>query len=110
MFQGALVSLLWLFLTCTAGAGNHSVNNSPQIAATPAIPSDTLITLERSCARCRGIGPEYRLKISADGVVVYVGKGFVRKKGKARSRITQEQLRQLISEFDKTNYFSLRDK
>lgn len=105
MFQVAMPSILWLLLTCNAGAGDV-VSNSQQVSD---IPSDTLITLERSCDRCKGFGPAYTLKISADGVVVYKGKRSVRKQGKAESRITQEQLRQLIAEFDKAKCFSWRD-
>jgi|SRR5687767_775249 len=102
MFEGVMISLLWLFLAHGAG-GNHA----QQVSATQSIPSDTLITLERS--GCEGACQIYTLKISADGVVVYEGKQLVRRRGKAKSKITQEQLRQLISEFDKANYFSLRD-
>ena len=110
MFQGAMISLLWLLLTCSAGACAHVANNGQEISTSKAIPSDTLITLERSGAGCEGLCPNYTLKISADGVVVYEGEQFVRKKGRAESKLTQEQLRQLISEFDKANFFSLRDK
>jgi protein-disulfide isomerase len=82
----------------------------PLLSNDQAIPADTLITLERSCSRCEGYGPFYTLKIFADGVVVYRGTQFVRKKGTVKSRITQEQLRQVIAEFDKARYFSLKDK
>jgi len=52
----------------------------------------------------------YTLKITADGVVIYYGKQFIRRRGKVVSKISQEQLRQLISDFDKANYFSLRER
>lgn len=108
MFQEAMKSLIWLFLACSASGDTNALNNAPQIPSTQAIPSDTLITLERT--GCFGTCPIYALKISADGVLVFEGKNFVKKTGKVESKITQQQLRQLISAFDKAKYFSLRDK
>ena len=52
----------------------------------------------------------YSLKVLADGRVVYRGKQFVRNKGKAEIRLTREQLQQLLSEFEKADYFSLRNR
>jgi hypothetical protein len=71
------------------------------------IPSDTTITLERTI--CFGTCPAYKLSISADGAVVFTGEEFVKEKGIVHSRINQEQLEQLISEFTKARYFSLND-
>lgn len=102
-----MISLLCLFLTPGAGGDTYAVNHARQIPPAQAVPSDTLITLERT--GCEGACAIYRLKISADGVVIYEGKQFVRKRGKAKSKLTEEQLRQLISEFDRMNYFSMRD-
>jgi hypothetical protein len=59
---------------------------------------------------CFGTCPIYKLEISAGGKVVYEGKNFVKTKGKVEGNITQEQLGQLIAEFEKANYFSLRDR
>jgi hypothetical protein len=72
------------------------------------IPSDTLIILERTV--CFGTCPAYRLTISADGKVVFEGKEFVRVKGIAEDKVSQIQLRQLISEIEKADYFSLKDQ
>ena len=71
------------------------------------IPPDLLITLERT--GCEGACPRYSLKVLADGRVVYRGKQFVRTKGKAEIRLTREQLEQLLAEFEKAEYFSLRN-
>jgi Domain of unknown function (DUF6438) len=100
--------LLWLLLVFSTRAGTDVLNQTQQVSSTQAIPSDLLITLERT--GCEGACPMYTLEISADGVVVYQGKQFVRNKGKAVSRLTQEQLRQLFSEFDRVDYFSLRNR
>ena len=72
------------------------------------IPPDLLITLERT--GCEGACPMYSLKALADGRVVYRGRQFVRNKGRADARLTPQQLRQLVSEFEKANYFSLRNR
>ncbi|HYX72040.1 MAG TPA: DUF6438 domain-containing protein [Nitrososphaera sp.] len=71
------------------------------------LPRDTVITLERT--ECFGTCPSYKLSISANGKVVFIGQRFVKKTGKFESRITQDQLKQLVSEFERINYFSLKD-
>jgi hypothetical protein len=76
------------------------------------IPKDTLITLERT--PCLGSCPFYVLTISANGRVTFVPKYYNEKievvTGKAgRKRISRNQVKQLISEFEKINYFSLKD-
>jgi hypothetical protein len=86
------------------------------IPAKPSIPSDTFISLERT--GCYGTCPQYTLAISADGTVVFSG-SYVREKGGTyewkrsdviKSRISEEQVGQLIAEFEKANYFSLQDR
>jgi hypothetical protein len=79
------------------------------------IPSDTFITLERT--PCYGNCPRYTLAITSDGTVIFGGFYFVKDNNNGgwkrsdviKSHITQEQVRQLITEFEKTNYFSLQD-
>ena len=100
-----VIALLCLLLTY--GNSVHVLNQGQQISSTQAIPSDMLITLERT--GCEGVCPMYTLKISADGRVLYRGKLFVRTR-RAESKLTQEQLRQLLAEFEKADYFSLRDR
>ena len=70
------------------------------------IPSDTRITLERT--RCYGFCPSYALKISATGKVTYEGRASVKLAGSAESSISQEKLAELISAFEKINYFDLK--
>lgn len=69
--------------------------------------NDLVITLERT--PCYGFCPVYTLTIRGDGTVVYEGKDFVQVKGKAVSTISQEQIEQLVAEFEKADYFSLND-
>jgi hypothetical protein len=101
-----MIAVLCLLLTC--GNNAHLLKHSQQVSSTQAIPPDTLITLERTS--CRGSCPVYTLKISGDGRVVYRDKLFVKTRKMVVSKITQEQLRQLLSEFEKADYFSLRDR
>jgi len=106
MFPAA--QLLWLLLAFSTSDSTDVLNHTQRVSSTQAIPPDLLITLERT--DCEGVCPMYTLRISADGVVVYQGKQFVSNKRKAVSRLTPEQLRQLLAEFERVNYFSLRNR
>lgn len=101
-----VIAGLWLLLAF--GNSPHLLNDGQQISSTQAIPPDMLITLERKS--CRGSCPVYTLKIFADGRVFYRGKLFVRTRRRAVSKLTPEQLSQLLAEFEKVDYFSLRDR
>jgi Domain of unknown function (DUF6438) len=101
-----MAPLLCVLLACSTCPDLR--NQTQQISSTRAIPSDLLITLERTS--CRGACPIYTLKISADGVVIYHGKQFVRTRRRVRAILAQEHLRQLLSEFEKADFFSLRDR
>ena len=69
---------------------------------------DIVITIERQ--GCFGDCPIYSAKIYADGTVVYKGVRFVKEIGERRSRISQKRLQELIGEFEKIKYFSLKDE
>jgi hypothetical protein len=73
----------------------------------PAIPPDTLITLERT--GCFVACPMYKLEISANGTVVYQGKENVKTKGRAEGQIARDVLERLLDRFQRINYFSLAD-
>lgn len=68
---------------------------------------DVVITLERTA--CFGTCPVYSLTIQGDGTVVYEGKDFVEVKGTAEKTISQDQIDKLVTEFEKADYFSLKD-
>jgi hypothetical protein len=72
------------------------------------VPPDTLITLERT--PCYGTCPSYKLTISADGSVVFEGLRFVKKIGAAQSKISQDDVKNLIEKFDEIEYFKLRNR
>jgi hypothetical protein len=69
---------------------------------------DIVITIQRSA--CFGNCPIYSAQIYADGAVVYVGDEFVKEKGERRFKIPQENIQKLIKEFERIDYFSLKDK
>jgi len=69
--------------------------------------NDVIITLERT--GCYGTCPIYELTISGDGNVTYKGEGFVNVTGTHTAQITQEEVKELIDEFYKIEYFSLKD-
>ena len=100
-----LLSLSWLMLI--AVACNHDPTPTHLLPQQP-IPSDMLITLERSV--CYGTCPDYKVNISADGKVTFDGHQFVKTKGAAQGNINLDNVRLLIAEFDKAKYFSLNDK
>lgn len=69
---------------------------------------DIVITIEREV--CFGGCPAYSAQIYADGTVVYVGKENVKVIGEKRFKISREGIQTLIKEFERIDYFSLKDK
>lgn len=91
-----------------AGQSPTQTQASPPPPAPASIPSDTIITLERTV--CYGQCPSYKITIFADGTVIYEGRKFVKTMGEVRSKLNQEELRQLVSEAERISYFSLKDR
>ena len=81
--------------SATSAAGLHDTDNA-------------VITLERTA--CFGFCPVYKITIHGDGTVIYEGKDFVATEGKVETTINQEKIKQLISEFEEIDYFSLQDE
>jgi hypothetical protein len=98
------LSLVIAGIACQAGArpGNSAAARGADV------PRDTVITLERTV--CFGTCPDYKIIIHGDGRLVYEGRRFVKTVGAVESTVTQEQLRQLVAEFEKADYFSLCDE
>jgi hypothetical protein len=111
MFQVLLTTFLWLVLAPACGAGSEVGNQNAfaHLWAIPQdVPSDTVITLVRT--DCYGGCPNYSLTIKADGSVLYDRHSDVKQKGKLESRISQEKLKALVSEFKEINYFDLQGR
>ena len=98
-------------LLCGATGNAQSPAATPAAQAVPDSPSrsgEAVIVLVRG-AGYWGIGPEYRLTIYADGSVAYLGLKNVKTEGIAAGRISREDVQRLVKEFEKIDYFSLRD-
>jgi len=74
---------------------------------TPSDLKEVVITLERT--ECFGSCPVYRLTVLGDGAVIYEGIRFAQVQGTMQTTISEDKIRQLVSEFQKIDYFSLRD-
>jgi len=72
------------------------------------VPKDLFITLERTI--CYGTCPDYRLEIQSNGTINFEGREYTKIKGKITDKITAEQLKQLVLEFEKADFFSLDEK
>ena len=70
--------------------------------------SDVLITIKRLA--CFGDCPIYSAQIYTDGTVVYVGEEYVKTTGERRHKISKESIEALIKEFEKIDYWSLKDE
>lgn len=84
-----------------------SIATLPASAQTTAIPSDMVITMERTV--CFGTCPDYKLTIKANGRVTFRGGRFTKTKGTATSRISRESLLGLVAEFDRVDLNSFAD-
>ena len=78
------------------------------------IPHDTIITVETNpwtTAASYGCDPcgRYKVMIFADGTVIYDGVDSVGKLGVARLKITTDDVRAILAEFEKIKFFKLRD-
>lgn len=104
------VLLISLVLIAGCQYSKPERTNSPQglDSAPPLVPPDTVITLERTNGM--GTSPHYKIMLFADGIVIYDGREFVKQVGILRSTITQDQINQLIKEFEGINYFSMEDR
>ena len=66
-------------------------------------------SLEMTRTNCYGTCPVYSLKINSDGKVEFEGVNYTVTKGKAKGQITNEKVNELISEINKSNFFSFED-
>ncbi|MDQ3799238.1 MAG: DUF6438 domain-containing protein [Acidobacteriota bacterium] len=95
--------LVFLFLTFLVQ--ESSSQTRPKIDG---IPSDLRISMERTI--CFGGCTPYKVTIDNQGKVVFEGYDKTKTQERAESVITQEQLGELITEFEKADFFALKDK
>jgi hypothetical protein len=105
--------LLWSVLGCSAicRAQKPQVQPASRPVSGPQEEKreEAIIVLERKVDYF-GVAPAYVLIIYPDGSVTFIGQMNVKTKGAARGSIRQGDLRRLVEEFDRINYFSLHDK
>ena len=77
------------------------------LTSTPVTQEELVITLERTA--CFGKCPVYSLMIKGNGTVIYAGVDFVKTKGIQETTISMDAINQLVTEFEKADYFSLND-
>lgn len=112
--RGLILSVWTLLLLAGCGksisssSGESSSTRDTRLEQGNASDSDAVITLERS--GCLGTCPTYKLIVFGDGLVLYEGRENVKTKGIARTVINQDLVRQLISEFSKADFFTLKDR
>ena len=102
---GGLIALLVLAAVVEASLTVSDALESGRVR--PPIQNLAQVTLERSV--CFGRCPVYRIVISADGHVEYLGMQFVKAEGKRSKNVNVAALRQLRDELNKVGYFGLHD-
>jgi hypothetical protein len=105
-YSMSLKRVILLLLTIIFGWQCHGFAQRPPLQAN--IPKDTIIKLQR-LADAFGNGPEYRLKITADGAVTFERFMDFKLQRPIKGRISREKVAQLVAEFEKIDFFSLKD-
>jgi hypothetical protein len=88
----------------------HSIVSESAITTTnPTETHISNITIRMERGMCMGTCPVYSLDIFGNGTVVYEGERFVNVTGKQVSRIPDDEVKELVKEFYRMNYFSLNN-
>ncbi len=99
-------------LLCLAACGKKKApadsTSIDQPHAPDTMPGGTaLATLERT--GCYGECPVYRLTVDTDGSVVYVGTRWVKVQGRQEYKLSEQQLDELRTAFDRSGFMQMRD-
>lgn len=101
-----------IFIVCLLAACGNFVSQTADSSSTEK--PDLSLTMERS--QCLGNCPIYKLEVTQNGHVSFEGFSFSEKdfsstksNGKKESNLSEEKINQIISEIDKTNFFSLKN-
>jgi hypothetical protein len=90
-----------------SGNGNSRNDSSSRILFEDMIPNDLEITLKRASGN--STNPTYSLKIDSNGTVIFDGKIYTGTKGKAEDKVDKQVVLDLIREFEKVDFFGLKD-
>src|SRR6478735_1034197 len=104
--------LACVLLVCVAACGKKKAPADTTSIDQPhppdTVPGATAIaTLERT--GCYGECPVYRLTVNTDGSVVYVGTRWVKVVGRREYKLSDAQVSNLESAFERANFMLLRD-
>jgi hypothetical protein len=108
---GVALASVWLVRRYNQTKNESKVNIEQQI------PADAFIMQARTGCSL-GMCPTYKVTVSADGTVVFNALAYwvkednykqSKKAGPIEIRISQAEVNQLISEFERINYFSIKD-
>jgi Domain of unknown function (DUF6438) len=105
MFYSKIFSFFFVCLLLACANNIAQIGNSNQTPQTEK--TELSLTLKRSS--CYGRCPVYELSIQPSGKVLFEGKRFTKTKGKAESNLSEDKLKQLVSEIDKADFFALKD-
>lgn len=100
LFSGILFILSLLVVSCSTSYA--------QKKAKIRVGKDFSLSIEKTS--CRGTCPGYVAKIDAKGYLVYEGSRNVKNIGKFTKTLSSTQLKQLVAEFNKAQFFTLQDK
>jgi Domain of unknown function (DUF6438) len=87
----------------------HSVVSESITTTNPTETNISNITIRMERGMCMGTCPIYSLDIFGNGTVVYEGERFVNETGKQVSRIPDDEVKELVKEFYRMDYFSLNN-
>ncbi len=105
--------MLCLAMSSVAGCSKKKAAAGDSIAIDQPHPPDSipgampLATLERT--GCYGECPVYRLTVNTDGSVVYVGTRWVKVLGRHEYKLSEAQLSDLESAFERANFMTFHD-
>lgn len=105
MFIAKVFSFLFV---CLLAACENSVSQTGNANQTQT-KEKTQLSLKMERSGCYGRCPIYDLTIQPDGKVTFEGKFYTETKGKAEDKLSEEQLKRLINEIEKSNFFSFDD-
>ncbi|HJY10692.1 MAG TPA: DUF6438 domain-containing protein, partial [Nitrososphaeraceae archaeon] len=105
---GTSIILVFAFATIQDDTGHVAIATpAPTSPSTISDLSNITIGMERNM--CMGTCPVYSLEIFGNGTLVYNGERFVNVTGRQISSIPEDEVKELVEEFYKINYFSLND-
>lgn len=95
----------FFFVCLLAACGNSVLQNENVTPTHPQEKTELSLKMERS--GCYGQCPIYDLTVERNGKVTFEGKSYTEIKGKVEDKLTEDQLKRLIAEIEKANFFSL---